>query len=507
MAQRAPDDPAKDDQAFSVALDSMLARVARSARENDEATAHAAVPTLTPVAARAPAPVPPVPMAAKPAPQPPSPISSPPKPTPRPAPAVAEVEVRRPAHMTMRSGTAANEPAVPRSAPPIPHAARASAAPPPGAQPRQRSPMRWVPAGVGAVLLASAGWWLVADQRSGQSPPDDMLGALEAPSAGPAPVRASPSPPATPPEPQRSPPEPASAPAPPAILARFDIATDAEASTDARMATELTRAIAADGVALGTANPPGGGATALAIARYDALQAGGGRWQVVAPLHTEEVYVLVRADSPLRHLHQLRGRPINFGPADAPRARSGQALYRRLFGSAPPASAAMRLPRDAALAALLGGAGNRRGPLDAVLVIDAQPSAWLASLPPDISRQLRLLAFDAGHATGRRALQAYLPADVPALAGAGTTHTLGMVSFLVVADAAPPGLDRLARALCARLPALQRDGHPKWREVRPALQLPVGLPAAAEAQAGLRDCAGARPTVNPAANPSPGARS
>ena len=73
------------------------------------------------------------------------------------------------------------------------------------------------------------------------------------------------------------------------------------------------------------------------------------------------------------------------------------------------------------------------------------------------------------------------------------TESLAIMSYLVALE--PAGsTDRaewfdFARALCTNLPQLQRDGDPKWREVRLGSQPDVGWPYSQQAAQALHACA------------------
>ena len=72
------------------------------------------------------------------------------------------------------------------------------------------------------------------------------------------------------------------------------------------------------------------------------------------------------------------------------------------------------------------------------------------------------------------------------------TPTLAVMSFLVTSDYTDEAsIDRIrmfARSLCRNLPILRRDGHPKWREVQPDLQLEMGLRYSVPAFAAFYSC-------------------
>jgi hypothetical protein len=226
-------------------------------------------------------------------------------------------------------------------------------------------------------------------------------------------------------------------------------------------------------------------APAFAIARYDTLRPASPGREVLASLGVEEVYALVPAASPLRELGDLRGRRINVGAPGSPRATSAEALYRTLFAQPLPTARWRAASRDAALPALLRGED-----LDAMLVFDGQPSAWLAALPVDTRLQLKVLRFDPGSPAGLRALRTYLSTSVaPALAAEpARVPTLGQMTFLVGARP-EAGAPDLVRRLCERLPALRARGHPKWKDVDPTLQLPLPLPRSSAVVPALQACA------------------
>jgi len=275
--------------------------------------------------------------------------------------------------------------------------------------------------------------------------------------------------------------------------------------------------------------------TRWAIARYDALQAARidgriGPLRIVMPLATQELAFMVRADSPLQYIHEIEGRRINLGPADGARALTVRNAYRNLFGQDLPLARASLANEPAALEELLHRSS------DVVVLVGNAPVPW-ARAWPEMAGGLRLLKLAPDHPSTRRALRGLLATQLDpgpeAGPNAAVTPTLAVMSFLVTGAAdpalpigvkagakvgaevgakagenaavAPPNpLARLAQTLCAQLPALQRDGHPKWREVQADLQLEVGWPYAAEAERALRGCAtaGVVPGAVPSALPS-----
>ena len=143
------------------------------------------------------------------------------------------------------------------------------------------------------------------------------------------------------------------------------------------------------------------------------------------------------------------------------------------------------MSKEVALPALLRGEG-----LDAMLLFDGQPSSWLAALPVETRLRLRLLRFDPARPSGQRALQSYLATSVmPTLVTEpAPVPTLGEVTFLV-ASGGQATSPELVHRLCERLPALRTAGHPKWKDIDPALVLPVRLPRSPDIASAVQACA------------------
>jgi hypothetical protein len=283
----------------------------------------------------------------------------------------------------------------------------------------------------------------------------------------------------------------------------FEFLTDAEASTDARigadLAVELAPAIEFTPGALSAGlKSAQGGAPRVAIARDDELQqlreAGADALplRTVMPLYLEEVHFIVRADSPLTFVHQIKGRHINIGPPRGGRALTASRLYEAMFGARLPSWPGADLPQEAALQQMLAGRG-----VDVIVVVDAQPSVWLASLKPEVARALKLLKLDRRHPASQNALRLSQSATVRSESYrnglvAQQTPTLAVRAFLVTAavndEAVPDALRSLAHSLCRKLPTLQDEGHPKWQELRPGLQGDAPWPYSTAAAQGFRSC-------------------
>ena len=330
------------------------------------------------------------------------------------------------------------------------------------------------------------------------------------------PLNSSPTPTPTPPVAVVIPAVPVTTPVPPVAavpaLPKVRLLVEGEPATRHRLPDQLAVALATDGgvdlqirqadsvvAALGRpADEP-----QVAIVRYDKLRAahgaGGGNGgkpllAILAPLYTENIYFIARADSPLAFIHQLEGRRINIGPATGGRALTATNLYRRMFGKPLPQTPDTALDAREAISRLAAGQG-----LDAVMLAGPTLPNWLAELPSASRRGLKLLKLDAEQPAASKALQTYLPATLYLSGEIGPTGsdeavpTLASLAFLVTtAGADTPkreALARLAKTLCSSLSALQREGDAKWREVQPGLQLDTGWPTSASARALSGSCA------------------
>lgn len=221
----------------------------------------------------------------------------------------------------------------------------------------------------------------------------------------------------------------------------------------------------------------------LQAARHDGQ---GANLRLIAPLFPEEIYFVVRHDSSLRYVHQIRRARFAIGPGSSSSALTAQRLYQRLFGSALPSRQTVEAGRDEGLEHLLA-----RRDVDVLVLVGAQPDPWLAQLPPERRDQLRLLNVDPKSTTSRRAVSAYPIEHVPRNRGSGLEPPSGLNAFSVmsylVADSthfadSDREIYNAAEAFCHNLPELQGRGHERWRDVAPGtpprgIDMPVAEPA------------------------------
>ena len=222
--------------------------------------------------------------------------------------------------------------------------------------------------------------------------------------------------------------------------------------------------------------------------------------RVIMPLYNEEIYLIVRADSELNYVHEIRGARINVGPLGSGTALSTTTLYRLMFNEPIADSNASFLTNEEALVKLISDKS-----LDVVAVIAGQPAKLLADMKPESRQFIKLLKFDPEQRESQAALKAYFPVTVRADSYPNLLTEdlpgLAVKAYLVTYDydlkSTKDHLARFAHALCQNFDTLQTNGHPKWREVQLGLP-PLGRgwlyypPTSKE----LRNCALGRPNAS-----------
>lgn len=214
--------------------------------------------------------------------------------------------------------------------------------------------------------------------------------------------------------------------------------------------------------------------------------------RVIMPLYNEEIYFIVRSNSPLNFVHEIKGAKINVGPLRSGTAMSATTIYRQLFGAALPEANTSFLSNEDALLKLVGDSG-----LDVVVVVAGQPAKLLVDMKPEARKLIKLLKFDPSNPASAAAFKTYFPVTIRASSYPNllTADIPGAAvkAFLVTYDYTLGGsvdrLSKFARSLCQNFPKLQAEGHPKWREVQLALpDLPHGWLYYPPMQRELKSC-------------------
>jgi uncharacterized protein len=195
--------------------------------------------------------------------------------------------------------------------------------------------------------------------------------------------------------------------------------------------------------------------------------------RVIMPLYNEEIYFVARADSPLNFVHDIKGARISAGALGSGTALTTTTLYRQMFGTQLPDDQARFMSNEEALVKLIDEKS-----VDVVVVVAGQPAKLFVDMKPEARQFIKLLKFDPEHPSSKVALKTYFPATIRASHYPNLLPEdmpgLAVKAFLVTYDYRMDytigHLTSFARSLCTNFPTLQKEGHPKWKEV--ALSLP-----------------------------------
>jgi len=196
--------------------------------------------------------------------------------------------------------------------------------------------------------------------------------------------------------------------------------------------------------------------------------------RVILPLYNTEIHYIVRADSPLNYLHDIRNAKINGGLVGSGAALITHTLYRMMFDAPIPEANDSFLSNEEALVKLIGDKS-----VDVVVVAAGQPAPLISNMKPEAQKFIKLLKFDPNHPSSKLPLTVYShsvinAASYPNLLKESFT-TISVGAFLVTYDFNLQGtvgnLARFARSLCQNFSTLQAQGHPKWKEV--SLSMPT----------------------------------
>jgi len=190
--------------------------------------------------------------------------------------------------------------------------------------------------------------------------------------------------------------------------------------------------------------------------------------RVVMPLYNEELYFIVRADSPLNFVHEIRDSRINVGPLRSGTAMSATTLYRMMFERPASDERLSFLSNEDALVKLTGDKS-----IDVVVVVAGQPAKLLVDMKPEARALIKLLKFDADQPASQAVLKTYFQSTVRAANYpnllADDLPGIAVKAYLVTYDYNMAGtktrLGQFAKSLCDNFAQLQSAGHPKWKEV------------------------------------------
>jgi len=195
--------------------------------------------------------------------------------------------------------------------------------------------------------------------------------------------------------------------------------------------------------------------------------------RLIMPLYDEEIYFVTRADSPMKFIHEIKGKNISVGPIGSGTAQSAETLYRLMFGEPIADANEQHLNNEDSLARLIVGK------IDVAVIVAGQPAKLFQDMNPELLKQIKLLRLDSSAPETARAKQTYFPATIRTSSYPNwiqeDTPTLTVKAFLVTYDYGLRGtvgaLSKFADSLCTNFDTLQANGHPKWKQVH--LELPA----------------------------------
>jgi TRAP transporter TAXI family solute receptor len=195
--------------------------------------------------------------------------------------------------------------------------------------------------------------------------------------------------------------------------------------------------------------------------------------RLIMPLYDEEIYFVVRADSPLNSIHEIKNQKIGVGPLGSGTALTSRTLYQLMFGEPLPPANAQYLSNEEALAKLTVDKS-----IDVAIIVAGQPAKLFTDMKAEARNYIKILKLDEAAPETARAKKTYFPAVIRAASYSNwlkaDVPTLTVKAYLVTYDyglqSTVGALNRFADSLCANFDKLQANGHPKWKQVR--LELP-----------------------------------
>jgi TRAP transporter TAXI family solute receptor len=223
--------------------------------------------------------------------------------------------------------------------------------------------------------------------------------------------------------------------------------------------------------------------------------------RVIMPLYNEEIYFVVRADSPMNFVHEIKDARINTGPVGSGTALTTTTLYRLMFNEPLSESKASLLSNEDALLKLITDKS-----VDVVAIVAGQPAKLFTDMKPEVRQFIKMLKFDGDLPASKAALKTYFPATVRASSYPNLLNEdipgLAVKAYLVTYDYnlgdTRANMAKFARSLCQNFATLQASGHPKWKEVELAMPDPgAGWTYYPQTAQELRQCIAGKPKPRP----------
>lgn len=190
--------------------------------------------------------------------------------------------------------------------------------------------------------------------------------------------------------------------------------------------------------------------------------------RVVMPLNTEELYFVVRTNSPINYVHEIKNKRINVGPLGSGSALSATMLYRKMFGYSINEKNISYLDNESALLKLATDSS-----VDVVVIVESQPAKIFAEMKPEAKQYIKLLQLQKWLPESKEALSRYRSSTILASSYPDflteDVEAFATESLLMTVDAKSEknqqAILRFAQSVCQKMNILKKDGHAKWKDL------------------------------------------
>src|ERR1700761_5055025 len=128
--------------------------------------------------------------------------------------------------------------------------------------------------------------------------------------------------------------------------------------------------------------------------------------RLIMPLYNEEIYFVVRDDSSMKTINEIKDKVISIGPIGSGTAQSSTTLYHLMFNQPIPEQNVQSLSNEDAIAALVVKK------IDVAVIVAGQPAKLFTDMNPDLLAQIRILRLDPNVPETARAKETYFPATI-----------------------------------------------------------------------------------------------
>ncbi len=200
--------------------------------------------------------------------------------------------------------------------------------------------------------------------------------------------------------------------------------------------------------------------------------------RVVMPLYHEEIYFIVRQDSPLKSVQDIEGKRLAIGPVGSGTNLTAKNIYKKMFGKAPTVvepfieqgvtgeDDGTKIRRSALWRLVHPELGPDNRKVDVFVLVDGQPVELLSKL----GKGFRLLSVDPENAKVKSLMDEYQIGTVYKKHYGFVENDQPIItvpSYLITAHFRSQHrndfIKKLATNLCANYDKLYAQGHDKWK--------------------------------------------